>query len=325
MSEYICNDCPRRCGVVRSHYTPHAPMAGYCHTSLQPVVARAALHFWEEPCISGTRGSGTVFFTSCNLRCCFCQNASISTGGTGIPITVKRLREIYGELIAQGAHNINLVTPTPYTWAVRQSLEQPLPVPVVYNCGGYEAPETIDALRGKVQIYLPDLKYMDSNLAKRYSGAADYPQAAAEAILRMYDQVGPYELDDDGILQKGVVIRHLILPGCVENTKAVIDWVRSHFADGQVLFSLMRQYVPCGKAADYPEIDRFLTDEEYDEAEQYLFDSGIEDGFVQEKDSASETFIPSFCGEGVLKSKKYNIQTPNKQHILILHLLELNN
>ena len=305
MSEYICNDCPRRCGVVRSqYYTPHAPMAGYCHTSLQPVVARAALHFWEEPCISGTRGSGTVFFTSCNLRCCFCQNASISTGGTGIPITVERLREIYGELIAQGAHNINLVTPTPYTWAVRQSLEQPLPVPVVYNCGGYEAPETIDALRGKVQIYLPDLKYMDSNLAKRYSGAADYPQAAAEAFLRMYDQVGPYELDDDGILQKGVVIRHLILPGCVENTKAVIDWVRSHFADGQVLFSLMRQYVPCGKAADYPEIDRFLTDEEYDEAEQYLFDSGIEDGFVQEKDSASETFIPSFCGEGVLKSKK---------------------
>lgn len=145
---------------------------------------------------------------------------------------------------------------------------------------------------------------MDSALAKRYSGAADYPQAAAEAILRMYDQVGPYELDDDGILQKGVIIRHLILPGCVENTKAVIDWVRSHFDDGQVLFSLMRQYVPCGKAANYPEIDRFLTDEEYDEAEQYLFDSGIEDGFVQEKDSASETFIPSFCGEGVLKSKK---------------------
>ena len=144
MSEYICNDCPRRCGVVRSqYYTPHAPMAGYCHTSLQPVVARAALHFWEEPCISGTRGSGTVFFTSCNLRCCFCQNASISTGGTGIPITVERLREIYGELIAQGAHNINLVTPTPYTWAVRQSLEQ-----LLTDVGALDGVVKLDILAG---------------------------------------------------------------------------------------------------------------------------------------------------------------------------------
>ncbi|MDD6861261.1 MAG: radical SAM protein, partial [Megasphaera elsdenii] len=147
--------------------------------------------------------------------------------------------------------------------------------------------------------YLPDLKYLDPVLAKRYSAAEDYPQVAAEAILHMYDQVGPYELDDDGLLKKGVVIRHLILPGCVDNTKAVIDWVRDHFDDGQVLFSLMRQYVPCGRAGDYPEINRRLTDEEYDEAEQYLFDSGIEDGFVQEKDSASEAFIPAFDGTGV--------------------------
>lgn len=301
MSDSVCTDCPRHCGVVRSAvYTPQAPMPGYCHTSLQPVVARAALHHWEEPCISGSRGSGTVFFTSCNLRCCFCQNAVISSGSQGIPITVERLREIYTELIAQGAHNINLVTPTPYTQAILKSLEQPLPVPVVYNCGGYESPETIDALNGKIQIYLPDLKYMDASLAAAYSAATDYPTVAAQAILRMYEQVGPYQLDEDGMLQSGVVIRHLILPGCLDNTKAVIDWVRSHFDDGQVLFSLMRQYVPCGTAAQHPEINRPLTDAEYDEAEQYLFDSGIEDGFIQEKDSASSAFIPSFQGEGVL-------------------------
>ena len=270
--EYICNDCPRQCGVVRAEVRQEGQvLPGFCHSPLQPVVARAALHEWEEPCISGSRGSGAVFFTGCNLRCCFCQNTTISMGGTGVPITAARLRDIYGELIEKGAHNINLVTPA-----------------------------TIDAFKGKVQIYLPDLKYLDPALAKRYSAAEDYPQVAAEAILHMYDQVGPYELDADGLLKKGVVIRHLILPGCLDNTKAVIDWVRDHFADGQVLFSLMRQYVPCGRAADYPEINRRLTDEEYDEAEQYLFDSGIEDGFVQEKDSASEAFIPAFDGTGVV-------------------------
>ncbi len=296
-----CTACPRRCGAVRSPSgTPSASLPGYCHCPAQPVVARAALHHWEEPCISGSRGSGTVFFTGCNLRCCFCQNAAISMGGTGYPVTAARLTAIYGELIAQGAHNINLVTPTPYTRAILDSLSEPLPVPVVYNCGGYECIETIDALAGAVQIYLPDLKYRDSALAARYSAAADYPDVAAQAILRMYEQVGPYQLDDDGILQQGVVIRHLILPGCLDNTKAVIDWVRAHFDDGQVLFSLMRQYVPCGNAADYPEINRPLTDEEYDEAEQYLFASGIEDGFVQEKDSASEGFIPAFDGTGVI-------------------------
>lgn len=298
--ETYCNDCPRRCGVVRAAFWDEKKMPGFCHSPLQPVVARAALHQWEEPCISGSRGSGAVFFTGCNLRCCFCQNATISMGGTGVPITVDQLREIYGRLIAQGAHNINLVTPTPYKQAILASLSAPLPVPVVYNCGGYESQETIDDFKGKVQIYLPDLKYLDPKLAKRYSAAEDYPQVATEAILRMYDQVGPYEMDDDGILQKGVVIRHLILPGCVDNTKAVIDWVRDHFDDGQVLFSLMRQYVPCGRAGDYPEINRPLSDEEYDEAEQYLFDSGIEDGFVQEKDSASDAFIPAFDGTGVV-------------------------
>lgn len=303
ITNYPCADCPRRCGVVRPlKYAPDQPMPGYCRAPLQPVLARAALHFWEEPCISGSRGSGAVFFSSCNLHCCFCQNASISTKAGGIPVTIERLRAIYGELIDQGAHNINLVTATPYVRAVIESLTQPLPVPVIYNCSGYETTETIDALNGKIQIYMPDLKYMDESLAARYSKAPDYPKTAAEAILHMYSQVGPYELDGDGILRKGVVIRHLILPGCIDNTKAVIDWVRSHFDDGQILFSLMRQYVPSGNAAAYPEINRVLTDEEYGEAERYLFDSGIEDGFVQEKDSASENFIPDFNGEGVLKA-----------------------
>ena len=207
-------------------------------------------------------------------------------------------RADYGGAPAGYLRRVNLVTPTPYKKAILESLAEPLPVPVVYNCGGYETTATIDAFKGKVQIYLPDLKYLDPALAKRYSAAEDYPQVATEAILHMYDQVGPYEMDDDGIFQKGVVIRHLILPGHVDNTKAVIDWVRDHFDDGQVLFSLMRQYVPCGRAGDYPEINRRLTDEEYDEAEQYLFDSGIEDGFVQEKDSASEGFHPRLRRDG---------------------------
>lgn len=295
-----CQTCPRNCRVLRSEFRSNeTSQPGFCHSPLQPVVARAALHQWEEPCISGTKGSGAIFFTGCNLRCCFCQNTSISTNGQGKQITVARLRQIYTELIGQGAHNINLVTPTPYTQAILDSLADPLPVPVVYNCGGYESLDTIDQLSGKIQIYLPDLKYMDTLLAKRYSAAEDYPKIAGDAILKMYEQTGPYTINDDGILQTGVIIRHLILPGCLENTKKVIDWVASHFTEGQVLFSLMRQYIPCGRAAEYPEINRPLRDDEYDKAEQYLFDSGIEDGFVQEKDSASSSFIPSFNGEGV--------------------------
>ena len=295
-----CNACPRQCNVIRPMTAADCTaLPGYCHSPLQPVVARAALHQWEEPCISGSQGSGTVFFTSCNLQCCFCQNSIISKDRQGKQITVERLRQIYGELISRGAHNINLVTPTPFTQAILDSLEEPLPVPVVYNCGGYESPATIDKLAGKVQIYLPDLKYMDPVLAKKYSAAPDYPEVATAAIRHMYDQVGPYEMDDNGLLQRGVVIRHLILPNCLDNTKAVIDWVAHNFAEGEVLFSLMRQYVPCGTAAAHPEINRPLTDEEYDEAEQYLFESGIEDGFVQEKDSADTCYIPEFNGEGV--------------------------
>ena len=191
-----------------------------------PVVARAALHMWEEPCISGTKGSGTVFFSGCTLGCVFCQNRSISHEHFGKTVTVSRLRELFEDLVAQGAHNINLVSPTPYALVIREALSEPLPVPVVWNTGGYERVETLRAMEGKVQIWLPDLKYADSTLAEQYSGAADYFEYAAAAILEMYRQTGPYVMED-GLLKRGVVIRHLMLPGALSNTKAVMDWERS--------------------------------------------------------------------------------------------------
>ena len=290
----ICNFCARRCGIDRSQHT------GFCGMTETIRIARAGLHFWEEPCISGTKGSGTVFFSGCNLRCVYCQNYEISTGGSGQEITLPRLKEIYSELIAQGAHNINLVTPTHYTDAVLASLEDPLPVPVVYNTNGYEDVENLKRLDGKVQIYLPDLKYSDDSLAIRYSNAPGYFAAATRAIREMFRQTGRYRIDEEtGLMERGIIIRHLLLPGQVENTKRVIDWVAETFDPGDVLFSLMRQYIPHGKAEEYPELNRKVTDEEYQAVEDHLFDSGIEDGFVQDEDSASKDFIPSFDGTGV--------------------------
>ena len=290
----ICNFCARRCGIDRSQH------AGFCGMTETIRIARAGLHFWEEPCISGTKGSGTVFFSGCNLRCVYCQNYEISTGGSGQEISLPRLKEIYSELIAQGAHNINLVTPTHYTDAVLASLEDPLPVPVVYNTNGYEDVENLKRLDGKVQIYLPDLKYSDDSLAIRYSNAPGYFAAATRAIREMFRQTGRYRIDEEtGLMERGIIIRHLLLPGQVENTKRVIDWVAETFDPGDVLFSLMRQYIPHGKAEEFPELNRKVTDEEYQAVEDHLFDSGIEDGFVQDEDSASKDFIPSFDGTGV--------------------------
>ena len=240
MTEFLCSLCPRRCGALRTG----TEGGGFCGMPALPVVARAALHFWEEPCISGTRGSGTVFFSGCNLGCVFCQNGSISHGRFGRPVTIPRLREIFQELIAQGAHNINLVTPTHFAPAIREALEAPLAVPVVWNSGGYELPEALRTLEGKVQIYLPDLKYADSALAARYSGAADYFETATAAIREMFRQVGRCVWDADGMLQRGVIIRHLLLPGALENTKAVLDWIAGTFPAGSVLVSLMSQYTP---------------------------------------------------------------------------------
>ena len=296
----LCYVCPHRCGVDRpANMSDTTGCFGSCGVGLAPIVARAGLHMWEEPIISGTKGSGTVFFSGCNLHCVFCQNYDISCKGFGKEITIERLKEIYHELIAQGAHNINLVTPTHFTEAVLQSLDEPLPVPVVYNTSGFETQDTLRRLKGKVQIYLPDLKYSDDMVAIKYSNAPYYFRITTEAIKEMYNQVGDYHIDDNGIMTKGVIIRHLIMPGMPDNTKRIIDWVAANFKPGQVMFSLMHQYVPCGRANEYPEINRKVTDEEYKELENYLLQSTIEDGFVQDGDAACKDFIPCFDGTGV--------------------------
>ncbi|MBQ9973817.1 MAG: 4Fe-4S cluster-binding domain-containing protein [Oscillospiraceae bacterium] len=286
----ICNLCPRMCGAVREG--EHGD--GYCRMGEQPVLARAALHMWEEPPISGTRGSGTVFFSGCSLGCVFCQNEEISHRDVGRRVTVQRLGEICNELIAQGAHNINFVTPTHFAHVVRKLLEEhPLPVPVVWNCGGYERVETLRSLEGKIDIYLPDFKYMDGQTALRYSAAEDYPEAAAAAIEEMYRQTGPCVYDDNGLLKKGVIIRHLLLPGQLGGARQVMDWVARRFEPGQVLFSLMSQYTPWGRADQYPEINRTLRRSEIRAACQYMENLGL-DGFVQGADSVGRQYTPSF-------------------------------
>ncbi len=290
----ICNLCPRMCAAQRTE----AAGAGRCRMPSGPVVARAALHRWEEPPISGERGSGTVFFSGCSLGCVFCQNYKISQEDFGRPVTVEGLRRIFERLIGQGAHNINLVNPTHYAHAVNQALAQPLPVPVVWNSGGYDRVETLGSLEGKIQIYLPDLKYLAPAVAERYSDAADYPQAATAAIREMVRQTGPCRLDEEGLLQQGVMIRHLILPGQLLQAKAVMDWVAETFAPGEVLFSLMRQYVPQGRAGEFPEINRKLRASEARSAAEYMENLGL-DGFVQGEAAADSGYIPPFDCTGV--------------------------
>lgn len=292
----LCTRCPRNCGVERGEALP----GGVCAMPSLPVVARAALHFWEEPPISGKRGSGAVFFSGCNLRCAFCQNSIISQEGYGRPVTVERLREIFQELIAQGAHNINLVTPTHFTHAIAEALELggPLPVPVVWNTGGYESLETLRGLEGKVQIYLPDLKYLDPQRAKRYSAAPDYPEVATAAIREMVRQTGPCEFDEAGLLKRGTIIRHLLLPGGLPEAKAVMDWVGETFERGTVYFSLMSQYVPLGRAPEFPEICRKLRRSEIRSAQEYMAALGLE-GYTQGETAASEEYVPSFDLTGV--------------------------
>ena len=289
----ICNLCPRQCGALRTQTEGH----GLCRMPEAPVVARAALHQWEEPPISGTRGSGTVFFSGCSLGCVFCQNEKISRQDFGKPITVERLREIFFELIGQGAHNINLVNPTHYAHVALQTLADPLPVPVVWNSGGYDRVETLRALEGKVQIYLPDLKYTRADTAARYSGAADYPETAKRAILEMVRQTGPCRMED-GLLKRRVVIRHLLLPGRLAEAKEVMDWVAQRFEPGQVLFSLMSQYLPLGRAAEVPEINRRVRPSEARAAQAYMAALGLE-GFAQEAESAQTEYIPPFDLTGV--------------------------
>ena len=250
----ICTLCPRLCRAERTETAGR----GHCRMPELPVVARAALHQWEEPPISGTRGSGTVFFSGCSLDCVFCQNDQISHRDFGKGVTVERLREICQALIAQGAHNINFVNPTHYAHVVARLLEEPLPVPVVWNSGGYDRVETLGALEGRVSVYLPDFKYLDPETAGRYSAAPDYPQADQAAIREMVRQTGPCQFDENGLLLRGTVIRHLILPGQVNQAKAVMDWVSEEFPRGTVLFSLMSQYTPWGDLSRTPELNRRL-------------------------------------------------------------------
>ena len=292
MNTYICNDCPRMCNVERGETG-----RGVCRMGADPVIARAAPHYDEEPVISGTKGSGAVFFSGCSLRCRFCQNYPISHEGFGQRVTPERLREIYFELIDQGVHNINLVNPTHFTAAILESLEGRLPVPVVWNTGGYERLETIKRLDGKVQVYLPDLKYIDPVHARRYSGAENYFDNASAAIREMLRQTGPVQLDDDGIIITGTIVRHLILPGCAEESMRILDWIAENLPGAWV--SLMAQYLPFGKVEGVDELNRRLTQEEYDMVVDHLMELGLEDGFVQELSSSDEKYIPSFDLTGV--------------------------
>ena len=291
----ICSICPRECRSVRDN--EHGE--GFCQMPESLFVSRAALHRWEEPCISGTRGSGTVFFSGCSLKCQYCQNFKISQENYGKMITEARLKEIFYELIEKGAHNINLVNPTHYSHILPHVLNGSLPVPVVWNSSGYEKAETLRALEGKVDVYLPDMKYGNNILAKKYSNAPKYFETARNAIMEMVRQTGPFQLDEDGMIRRGVIIRHLILPGYIKNSKRVVDWVAETFPPHTVMFSLMSQYTPCGNAERFPEIDRKLTAGEIDEVEEYVMNSSIEDGYVQDRESADASFIPDFNFEGI--------------------------
>ena len=290
-----CVLCPRNCHADRIN-----GRWGRCHETAEIVVARAALHMWEEPCISGDAGSGAVFFSGCSMGCVFCQNHNIAEAKAGKTITVERLSEIFLELQEKGAANINLVTPTHYVLQIIEALDlarkEGLSLPIVYNTSGYEKPETLRLLEGKVQVYLPDLKYALTEPAKAYSGAADYPETAKAAVLEMFRQTGPYRMEN-GQLRSGVLIRHLVLPGELENTKAVIDWVAETFRPGEVLFSLMSQYTPQPGAEG--KLARKVTKAEYRAAERYMADCGIADGFTQERTSAKEEYTPDFHLQGI--------------------------
>ena len=290
----LCRQCPRNCGVNRSD----GP--GFCQAPELPLIARAAPHFGEEPCISGPRGSGTVFFAGCNLRCVFCQNHEISRGKAGKAVTRDELRDILLRLRDQGVHNINLVTPSHYVSVIADVLERvDLGIPVVWNSSGYDSVESLRQLEGKVQIYLPDFKYADPELARTYSAAPDYPKVALAAIQEMYRQTGPYRLDEDGMMQQGVLIRHLILPEHPKNTKDVLRLVSETLPKGTFLFSLMSQYTPMPGLEAWPELTKTVTPALSEFCYRYMLRCGIEDGFYQDISAATDEMIPDFDLTGV--------------------------
>ena len=280
-----CELCPRRCGVDRT-----SGWTGFCGAPDVALVAKAMIHKWEEPALAGNGGSGAIFFGGCTLGCKYCQNMAISGKPVGIPMDSRQLRILMEQLIEKGAENIDLVTPTHYLPTILPALEEKLPVPVVYNCGGYERVETLRQLDGKIDIYLPDLKYADNRLAARLSGASDYFQTATAALREMVRQTGPVVWDGEKV-KRGVIVRHLILPGCVENSLKVLDWLGENFASGEILVSLMRQYTPMGGLS--APFDRRVTDEEYDAVLSWMFLNDLE-GFTQDAEAADQNYIPDF-------------------------------
>lgn len=290
---YICNLCPRKCNVDRS------VRAGFCGATDKLKIARAALHFWEEPCISGTSGSGTVFFSGCQLKCCFCQNYNISAQNFGKEISVKRLSEIFLELQDKGANNINLVTPTQYIpWIIMalDKVKHKLSIPVVFNSGGYENIETIKLLKDYVDVFLPDLKYYSPEISLKYSSAKDYFEVATKAITQMFNQTGPLKFDGD-LLKKGVIIRHMVLPSHRKDSEMVLNWIAENFNTDEILVSVMSQYTPCYNSVNFKEINRRISTYEYNCVMQTVNKLGLK-GFMQEKSSAKEEYTPPFDLEG---------------------------
>mgnify|MGYP000111710073 CR=1 FL=1 len=289
-----CNICPRNCSAKRSKNP------GFCCMGEMPVVSKAYLHMWEEPCISGVNGSGTVFFSGCNLKCVFCQNYKISQENFGIEITTDKLAQIFINLQQKGAHNINLVNPTHFVKQIREALQKAegLKIPVVYNSNGYEKAETLRTMEGMINVYLPDLKYYNPEVSRKYSGASDYFEVATAAISEMYRQVGGVVFDENGLIKKGMIIRHLILPGMAKQSIKILDWIKANLP-GDILISLMSQYTPYYKAEKHPEINRRITRYEYDMVVNHCIKIGLDNGYIQERDSAEEEYIPDFNLEGV--------------------------
>lgn len=290
----ICNQCPRKCNVDRTR------IAGYCKSPEEFRLSRAALHFWEEPCISGKNGSGAVFFSGCNLGCLFCQNYEISHENKGMTVSDDGLIKIFENLIEQGANNINLVNPTHYAVQLATLLKKYKPsVPVVYNSSGYESAETLKMLDGLVDIYLPDFKYIRNDKALKYSRADDYPEVAMRALEEMYFQRGKAEFDENGIMKKGMIIRHLILPSNTNSSLKILDFINEKFPNAYV--SLMAQYTPCNDLSAVPELDRKITEREYNKVVDYALNLGMDKIFIQSGESADEKFIPDFDFTGIIK------------------------
>ncbi len=293
-----CTLCPRKCGANRAEGRP-----GFCGESAEIRCARAGLHLWEEPVLSGTRGSGTVFFSGCNLRCVFCQNRDIALGKTGFSISPRRLSEIFLELQEKGAHNINLVTGTHFLPQIALALEIAKPglhIPVVYNTSSYELSESLRLLEGLVDIYLPDLKYFSTELSKKYSAAPDYFETAMDAIREMLRQTGDPEFDENGLLRKGIIVRHLILPGQTKDSKKILRRLHEEFSS-RIYISIMNQYTPMGSFPGMEELERSVSEEEYRRVLHFAEALGIECGFFQEGGTVSDSFIPAFDGTGILK------------------------